>query len=201
MTVPKDHIILAIGWILFCVLHSVFASGKVKRYVAAKHNFLNKYYRLFYTLFALITFIIMVVYEIRLSSSPVLNSSFKSLGYIVGIAGIIIMLVCIKKYFIGLTGIKALIQNRPFESKLEINGIHTYMRHPLYLGTFLFIWGLFFVIPNLSVLISNTIIMVYTIIGISFEELKLEAEFGDVYKSYKKQVPRLIPRFSRKGQN
>lgn len=195
----NDHIILALGWILFCVLHSVLAAGKVKRYVAVRSPVLNKYYRLFYTLFAFVTFAVMVIYEIRLPSPVLLNNSFAWIGYITGGAGLLIMFICIKKYFIGLTGIKALLQNRPFESKLEIKGIHTYMRHPLYLGTFLFIWGLFFIIPNLSVLISNTIIMGYTLIGIIYEEEKLVAEFGDAYKSYQKTTPKLIPRVTRKG--
>jgi protein-S-isoprenylcysteine O-methyltransferase Ste14 len=71
------------------------------------------------------------------------------------------------------------------------------VRHPLYAGTFIFIWGLFILVPSLSLLISNTIITIYTLIGLRFEEQKLEKEFGDAYKTYKQKVPMIIPKFSR----
>jgi methanethiol S-methyltransferase len=196
-SVPIEHIILAAGWILFCILHSVLASGRVKRYTSATHPHLSKYYRFYYTLFAAITFIAVVIYELRLPSPLLLPAGFRSFGYPVSIGGAVIMLICIRKYFTGLTGLKALFNKEPFHTNLEITGIHKYVRHPLYLGTFLFIWGLFFIIPHLSVLVSNAIITIYTIIGIYYEEEKLVDEFGDEYRSYQEQVPRLIP-FSRR---
>ena len=102
------------------------------------------------------------------------------------------MILCIQKYFISLSGLRSLI-NEKSSDILMINGIHRYMRHPLYLGTFLFIWGLFLIQPYLSLLIANTIITVYTLIGIGFEENKLVEEFGEQYTQYKKNVPKLFP--------
>jgi methanethiol S-methyltransferase len=192
--VQKQHLILAVAWILFCVLHSILASGSVKRWVSLHYPRLRKYYRLFYTLFAALTFIPVTIYEINLPSPFLLSKIYLWPGIIAGIAGALIMLVCIKKYFIGLTGLKALFTNQPFRAELEISGIHKFVRHPLYLGTFLFIWGLFFIIPHLSLLISNIVITVYTLTGIRFEEEKLVAEFGDTYKTYQKDVPKIIPK-------
>jgi methanethiol S-methyltransferase len=193
--VPKDHIILALGWILFCVLHSSLASGKVKRYIEHRSSFFHKYYRLFYSLFATVTFVMIVIYQVNLPSSFLLGKDFIWIGYPLAIAGAVIMLICIRKYFTGLTGLKALLTNSHFKPVLEVKGIHTYVRHPLYLGTFLFIWGLFFIIPQLSLLISNIIITIYTLIGIVYEEQKLEIIFGEQYKNYKATVPRIMPRW------
>jgi methanethiol S-methyltransferase len=191
--VSKDHIILSLGWIIFCVLHSVLASGKVKRYIEHRSAFFHKYYRLFYSLFAAATFIYLIVYQVTLPSPFLLEKELRWIGYPLAIAGAVIMLICIRKYFTGLTGLKALMTNSHFEPVLEVKGIHTYVRHPLYLGTFLFIWGLFFIIPQLSLLLSNIIITVYTLIGIVYEEQKLEMIFGEQYKNYKARVPKIIP--------
>ncbi len=78
---------------------------------------------------------------------------------------------------------------------LIITGIHRHVRHPLYAGTFLFIWGLFILMPYTSLIISNFIITCYTLIGIRFEEEKLLREFGPHYEEYKKRVPKIIPSF------
>jgi protein-S-isoprenylcysteine O-methyltransferase Ste14 len=79
-----------------------------------------------------------------------------------------------------------------------IGGIHRYVRHPLYLGTFLAIWGGFLMYPVLSLFVSNIVITLYTLIGIRFEEKKLVQEFGPAYEKYKEQVPKLIPALKRK---
>jgi protein-S-isoprenylcysteine O-methyltransferase Ste14 len=67
------------------------------------------------------------------------------------------------------------------------------VRHPLYLGTFLFIWGAWLIIPLVSFGITNVVITLYTLIGIHFEERKLVEEFGQSYISYSRQVPKIIP--------
>ena len=189
-----QHIILAFLWIVYCVLHSVLADLKVK--ASAKNRFPGafKYYRLFYTLFALFGFIAIVLFQITMDS-PLLfvqQAWIYWTGIIVLISGAVIMLVCIRKYFVHLSGIKSLYEKVP-QNELQITGIHKYVRHPLYLGTFVFIWGLLLVTPVLSLLISNLIITIYTVVAISFEEKKLEHEFGESYRVYKTKVPMLIP--------
>jgi len=95
-----------------------------------------------------------------------------------------------------LSGLKGLIENRT-NNELMITGIHKIVRHPLYAGTFIFIWGLLVIFPVASLLIADTIITLYTLIGLRFEEMKLEREFGEAYKSYKRNVPMLIPKLVR----
>jgi methanethiol S-methyltransferase len=52
---------------------------------------------------------------------------------------------------------------------------------------------LFLLLPYLSLLIANSIITVYTLIGIGLEEKKLVNEFGESYSNYQASVPKLIP--------
>jgi protein-S-isoprenylcysteine O-methyltransferase Ste14 len=80
-------------------------------------------------------------------------------------------------------------------SELKVDGIHRFVRHPLYSGTILFVWGLFFVFPFLNNLIAVILLTLYLFIGISFEEKKLVKEFGEKYQAYILKVPMLIPRF------
>jgi methanethiol S-methyltransferase len=189
-----QHIILAFLWIVYCVLHSVLADVKVKAAVKNRFPDAFKYYRLFYTVFALFGFIAIILFQLNMTSTFLFRQTpfVYWTGVVVMITGAIIMLICIRKYFINLSGIRSLYEKIP-RNELQITGVHKYVRHPLYLGTFVFIWGLLLVIPVLSLLISNLIITIYTVLAISFEEKKLEIEFGESYRQYKNKVPMLIP--------
>jgi protein-S-isoprenylcysteine O-methyltransferase Ste14 len=190
-----DHIILAVAWTCYCILHSLLASLLFKKKAQKLLKDGYRHYRLFYTLFAFIGFAVIILFQVNIISPPLykVTMTSKITGGIIGLTGLAIMVVCIKKYFMQLSGLKELIQNRA-RNELMITGIHRYVRHPLYAGTFIFIWGLFIFFPYVSLLIANSIITVYTLIGLRFEEQKLEQEFGNAYKEYKKKVPLIIPR-------
>lgn len=93
-----------------------------------------------------------------------------------------------------LSGIRSLFRATP-PAELKVEGIHRFVRHPLYSGTILFVWGLFFIFPMLNNLIAVILLTLYVLIGISFEEKKLIKEFGKKYESYIAEVPMLIPNF------
>lgn len=190
----EKHLLLALCWILFCAAHSGLASLRVKQRMMNHLGKGFKHYRLGYTLFAFVTLLLVVFYQISISSPllfpPTLLTNI--VGGLIGIVGLLVMGICIKKYFISLSGLKSLFQESPTNT-LMLGGIHRFMRHPLYAGTFAAIWGLFILLPYLSLGIANVIITVYTLIGIELEEKKLEAEFGPQYKAYKQKVPKLIP--------
>jgi len=115
-------------------------------------------------------------------------------GLTVGIPGVILMVVCIRKYFFNLSGVKVLFDNDK-EARLETGGIHAFVRHPLYLGTLAMLWSIFLFFPLLSNLLACLSITVYTLIGIRLEERKLLKVFGDEYAAYRRRTPMLIPNF------
>jgi protein-S-isoprenylcysteine O-methyltransferase Ste14 len=188
-----NHIILATLWMIYCVLHSVLASEWLKKKLRQKMKD-YKWYRLWYTLFAFVFLALIIYYQIKISAIELFKSN--NLIFIAGITisstGLILMLVCIRKYFMSLSGLRSLIIEN-FSNELQVTGIHKYVRHPLYLGTFMFIWGLFLLLPFLSLFVANVIITIYTLIGIELEEQKLITEFGESYRQYQKTVPKLIP--------
>ena len=194
MQFPFSHITLAFLWIIYCLLHSITASERFKSFAqrGMKKNF--RLFRLVYNLFAAISFIAIVFYQSIIPSSllfkPVIFSI--TVGILIGVIGLTIMAVCIAKYFKGLSGLFTAPEKKA-GGVLIISGIHQWVRHPLYFGTFLFIWGGWIAYPLLSLLISNCIITIYTLIGIRLEEDKLIAEYGEQYKSYQQNVPMIIP--------
>jgi methanethiol S-methyltransferase len=194
-----DHVILAILWIVYCVLHSILAATSLKKKLQNRFGRKTKYYRLFYTIFSFIFLMWLIYFQVNMPTYQFFELNFAILvsGLIISFSGLVLMIICIGKYFITLSGLRSLVQES-VSSELMIQGIHKYVRHPLYLGTFAFIWGLFLLIPYLSLLITNTIITIYTLIGIGLEEKKLEFEFGEKYRQYKSKVPKLIPRIRAK---
>jgi protein-S-isoprenylcysteine O-methyltransferase Ste14 len=188
-----NHIILAMLWIIYCILHSLLASNRMKKKVQRRmKNY--KWYRLWYTLFAFVSLILLLYYQIKMPTLRLFefNSFIFIAGIVLSFLGGMLMLVCIRKYFMNLSGLRSLVMEN-FSNELQITGVHKYVRHPLYLGTFAFIWGLFLLLPYLSLFIANTVITVYTLIGMELEEKKLMIEFGDSYEQYRKTVPKLIP--------
>jgi methanethiol S-methyltransferase len=190
------HVFLALFWILYVVLHSVLASVGVKKRMQAALGKNFKHYRLAYTVFAFLSLVAVVWYQVSIPTIHLYKPSFFLViaGYLVTITGFGIMLTCIKKYFMSLSGLRSLLQETTY-SELIITGIHQHVRHPLYLGTFVFIWGLAVLFPYFSLVVANTIITVYTLIAIKFEERKLVAEFGEQYRQYQKTVPKIIPKW------
>lgn len=191
-----NHILLATLWIVYCVIHSLLADMRLKRKLQIWLGKKYKYYRLFYTFFAFIFLTGLLYFQISINTVQLFARHTVTIiaGSILSLSGLVLMLVCIKKYFISLSGLLSIFKEGE-RGSLLISGVHRYIRHPLYLGTFAFIWGLFLIFPYLSLFISNSLITIYTLIGIRLEETKLVAEFGDSYRQYQKQVPRLIPSF------
>jgi len=192
----NPFLILTIAWIGFCLLHSIFASPWIKKRIETKIGLNMKWYRPIYVLFAFVSFGVVLLYQfsVPLVSIFKMNSSTVITGGVIALTGLTIMIICIVKYFSRLSGLRNLFYNEP-NNKLMKDGLHRFVRHPLYSATFVFIWGLFIAMPYLSLLICNLIVTIYTLIGIRFEEAKLEKEFGESYKEYKAQVPMIIPSF------
>jgi protein-S-isoprenylcysteine O-methyltransferase Ste14 len=153
-----------------------------------------RYYRPLYSVFAAVTLILILWFQFSIASPRLIRpTSITYLpGVLGGVAGIIVMSICINKYFYELSGLQAL-QQSTVKNTLQQSGLHKFVRHPLYLGTILFIWGLFLIFPFLNNLIADVIITGYVLFGIRLEEKKLYLEYGESYKEYAKKVPKLLP--------
>jgi protein-S-isoprenylcysteine O-methyltransferase Ste14 len=190
-----NHIILAILWVLFGVFHSVLAANRWKRLMQQRLGLHYKYYPFSYSVFAAITLIAILVYQGYLQSQLLYMAPgwVKLLLCLPLVVGMVIMGGMIKKYFFSLSGISVFYTNQaPVE--LELGGLNRYMRHPLYFGTLLTLWSLFFIYPYVKNLLACLVITLYTLWGARLEEKKLVVRFGEKYSAYKKRVPMLLPR-------
>lgn len=191
-----NHIILVTLWLLFGILHSVLAAEWFKRLMQRRLGGGYKYYNFAYSVFAMLTLIGILIFQFNMPSRLlyVAPNWVKLLLWLPVLAGLLIMAVVIKKYFFSLSGISVFYKHQP-PVALEQGGLNRYVRHPLYFGTLLFVWGVFFVVPFLNGLLACIVITLYTVWGAILEEKKLVKQFGEQYIIYKRQVPMLIPRF------
>lgn len=77
---------------------------------------------------------------------------------------------------------------------LATGGMNAIVRHPLYLGLLMLVWGVATSPFRLATAIAAT---AYILIGIRFEERNLARIYGEVYNSYSARVPMLLPRWRR----
>jgi protein-S-isoprenylcysteine O-methyltransferase Ste14 len=190
----RDYIYLSLGWIAFCLLHSLFAALPVKKIIAQWSGKYFTWYRLLYSICSLTFLIFLLQYQIEKKEtilffvSPVVRTA----AIILICGGLIVMTISALRYFIPVTGLG--IFTKQTSDILFDSGIHRVIRHPLYAGTLLLIWGLFLFFPFASNLIISSIITIYTFLGIKLEEKKLLLQFGKAYESYRHRVPMMIPK-------
>jgi methanethiol S-methyltransferase len=191
-----NHFLLILLWIVYYTIHSILASSSVKDFFEKKLKNTFRYYRLGYSIFATVTLILLLYFQYSFESPLLIRSvwiKYFAILFLI-LPGLMIMFISIKKYFMLLSGVRSIFTPVP-ASELKVNGIHRFVRHPLYSGTILFVWGLFFVFPFLNNIIAAVLLTLYVLVGISFEEKKLIKEFGKEYEGYIQKVPMLIPRF------
>ncbi len=179
------------AWVLYSFLHSALATSGTKALVTKRLLWTESTYRIAYNLLAILGLLALLYAQFRIKSSILFDKTIviNILAGCISFVGIMIMVACIIKYFKQLSG----MQGEKTRDVLEVNGLHRFVRHPLYLGTFIFLTGLFFFFPMLKNLGTVIIIITYTLIGIRFEEQKLVARFGEAYREYQQKVAKIIP--------
>lgn len=70
--------------------------------------------------------------------------------------------------------------------------LYTLIRHPMMAGFVLVLWAT----PDMTFgrLVFALIMTIYILIGLHYEERDLVAEFGDEYRAYRRNTPKLLPR-------
>lgn len=79
----------------------------------------------------------------------------------------------------------------PSPAPMVVRGPYRWVRHPLYLTILMMIWSY----PDVTAdrLLFNVLFSAWIIAGTVLEERDLVLEYGDVYRSYQRRVPMLIP--------
>lgn len=187
---------------LFGVSHSILASNKIKERIVEGAGNKIAYYRLFYNITSLITFL--VIYEI----SPKPDVIIYDLNYPWDIVILVLQVLSLFGFiwtsrlidlneFIGISQIKRYLKNEYDEKELDehsefiIKGAYKYSRHPIYFFSILFLG--FRPVMDVFYLTFYICLIVYFITGAIYEEKKLVKKFGVKYIEYQKNVPALVP--------
>jgi protein-S-isoprenylcysteine O-methyltransferase Ste14 len=182
-------------WLSFGVAHSLLASASAKRLL---HPLFGRAYRLSYNLFsALHIGLILICGQLFLaenSASFDLSAWMDTLITSSRWLGIVIILAALTQYDLGLFGgLRQLRQSSipvDGDEPLHLSGMHRYIRHPIYLGAYLYLWGGGVDEFGLQTAFWGS---VYLYIGSWFEERKLIARYGQSYIKYREKVPAIFP--------
>jgi len=190
-------IIFSVYLIFFYFLHSFLAANTIKS-VFSRIGLSPNFYRLFYNTVAVLLLGVGIVIYGDAEKSIMLegNNLTKVIGIIVVLLGILIVISALRNYnlaeFLGTQQLKN--KPSPNPDQLVTNGLNKRVRHPLYLGTILFLLGVFLLLPNDLLLSFLAITVIYVYVGAYLEEQKLITQFGEDYIEYQKQVPMIFPR-------
>lgn len=191
------YLYLTVFWLFYFFLHSLLASLVVKQYFQEILGTKYRFYRIVYNLISAFLLFCILLYGATLQDLVIFNANTftKFLSLMLATYGVIVIRLSFKNYdlkqFLG-------IKREGVAGQLQTGHLSKHLRHPMYAGIMLLIWGYFLFLPTLANLISVTIMQIYIFIGIGLEEKKLIKQFGEQYLVYKKKVPMLLPRFKNK---
>lgn len=190
------HALYALAWASFGLGHSLLARLAVQRRLKP---LFGPWYRLSYNLVAVLHFALVLAvgrWAVGIGGAFDWPAWVHALMWAVHAAGWVVLLVAARWYdmgrFLGLTQIRNASRgpDEPDDEPLHIDGPHRYIRHPLYAGAYLILWGAAQSPLGLATAVWGSL---YLAVGTWFEERKLLALYGQAYADYRHQVPALIP--------
>ena len=187
--------IYALLWISFGLVHSLLARASAKRILQPLFGYA---YRISYNLIsALYIGLVIIGGEIVLGSNSVvfeIGNELVLVATAVQWSGVIVIIFSLTQYDLGhFSGITQVFRGSDLAADAEplhTTGMHGYVRHPLYLGAYLYLLG-----GATSEFGMQTALWacLYLLVGTWFEERGLVAQYGRAYEEYKQKVPAIIP--------
>ena len=191
----SSHLLLALAWIGYFVIHSLMAHLRVKNWFREKMGASFKFYRLVYSISAIVLLLPVLYWQITISSPRLWPQAPLTwiLAALLTVTGLWGAVICLKKYLVSPQGFNDLFFEG-MKPELQVSGLHRIVRHPLYLSTFIFLGGMVLFFPFVSNLLAYVLLIVYVLLAIPLEENKLVDLYGEAYVRYRKEVPALVPK-------
>lgn len=196
MTPISAHLVYALAWVTFGLGHSLLAGLRIKGLLTPV---LGAYYRLAYNLFATLHIgSVWLLGQWLLGEAAPFPLPIATSTALTGLSilGVVLLLVALRGYDLGRLAGTTQIRNHwrgidePEDEPLRIDGMHAWVRHPLYAAAYLILWGH---AQDPFALATAVWASVYLAIGTWFEERKLLRLYGDDYKRYREKVPAVFP--------
>jgi protein-S-isoprenylcysteine O-methyltransferase Ste14 len=194
------YFMLALLWILYCLIHSVLISFAVscyfKRFLGSGYRF----YRMFFNLFSAISLIPLVVYSYSLPfrTMPLFawSGHWRILQCCLIAVAVALLAGGARHYgilqFLGIQQIRSGTASGTTTGggNLDTTGVLGMIRHPWYVAGFILLWAKDL---NAAAITVNLVLSAYLVIGTQLEERKLVLEFGDDYRRYQDRVSMFLP--------
>lgn len=175
---------------LYGALHSVLASQSVKAWAARRLGLRGGAYRLAFNAFSTVTLLPVLALPVRYPDRLLyrLPWPWTALGVAVQLLGVLLVLDAVRR-----TGVWAFLGLRDPEGDCPFTaaGPYRWMRHPIYVGSLLFLWASPLMTRNQALL--YTALSLYLVVGERLEEGRLVRELGAVYRDYRRRVPTWTP--------
>lgn len=191
--------VIAVYAAIYAALHSGLASYTVKEWTRRRLGVLSdRWYRLTYNGIATILLLPLGVMLAILPDQTLytLPTPWYELAWVIeGLAALGILygvLITDPWSFLGIRQVfdpecAAVYRCAP----LIVSGMYRWVRHPQYLFGLILMWAFPSMTWNRVALFA--VFSLYLYIGTFLEERKLVAEYGEAYRQYQRQVPRLFP--------
>ena len=179
------HLAYLLAWIAFGLSHSGLAGRDLG----------GRWSRIVYNVIAVAAFLAVGgVGGWALGSQPAFHLPYWATGALafVHLAGWAVMLLSARYYDLGrLGGISQLRHpSLPVDEGLRLDGPHAWVRHPLYAGAFMILWGAALSPLGLATAVWGSL---YLLVGTFCEERRLLARYGEEYAAYRARVPAFVP--------
>jgi methanethiol S-methyltransferase len=181
---------------VFALHHSLFARTRLKRVVTTLVPAAIE--RALYSLIASVLFLLVCLFWQPVSGGLyALSAPWRWIGYAAQAAGLMLTVASSRALdVLDLSGVRQVLNaesvTTPAHHPLETGGVYGLVRHPLYFGWALFVFGA----PDMTMtrFTFAVISTVYLAIAIPFEERSLVRTFGPDYEGYRNRVRwRMIP--------
>jgi protein-S-isoprenylcysteine O-methyltransferase Ste14 len=187
--------VYALLWLSFGFVHSLLARASTKRLL---QPLFGRAYRFSYNLFSVLHIgLVIIGGQIVLGDNSLkfeLGNAFTLLAAACQVAGVMVIVLGLRQYDLGrFSGTTQLFRDDDAstdEEPLHITGMHRYVRHPLYLGAYLYLLGGAVNEFGLQTALWGCL---YLWIGTWFEERSLVNQYGRAYIEYKAKVPAIFP--------
>lgn len=114
--------------------------------------------------------------------------------FLLALGGLIVLSATMSQgalHFLGFHQVWAYFKEKPYEPPaFKTPGLYRYSRHPMMIGTLLFLWAT----PDMTRghLLFSSVMTIYVLLAVVWEERDLERAHGEPYSNYRRNVRRWI---------
>jgi len=184
------------SWVIYSLIHSLFASLRIKSLIAERWPAWIPYYRLTFNSLAIILLVFPLYFTFSIQTQMLWawTGFWSWLANGMALAALIGFYLSLDYYdlseFIGLRQIRNREKHIEDQEHFRLSPFHRYVRHPWYFFALVILWTRDMSIASLTMVILLTL---YFVIGSRLEERKLVIYHGNVYRRYLKLVPGIFP--------